>query len=69
MPDLLIGLKSHRLLDVGGHFAMRPKAYNLLACWNDFVMFSLRGIEFASRSKGLVAAEAIVCTVDFNVKG
>lgn len=29
-------------------------------------MFSLRGIEFASRSKGLVAAEAIV---DFNVKG
>lgn len=32
-------------------------------------MFSLRGIEFASRSKGLVAAEAIVYTVDFNVKG
>lgn len=25
MPDFLIGLKSHKLLDVGGHLAMRPK--------------------------------------------
>lgn len=36
MPDLLIGLKSHKLLDVGGHFAMRPKhdVKRLIICWH-----------------------------------
>lgn len=36
MPDLLIGLKSHKLLDVDGHFAMRPKhdVKRLIICWH-----------------------------------
>lgn len=36
MPNLLIGLKSHKLLDVGGHFAMRPKhdVKRLIICWH-----------------------------------
>lgn len=69
MFDLLIGLKSYKLFDVGGYFVMRFKVYNLLVCWNDFVMFFFRGIEFVLRLKGLVVVEVIVYTVDFNVKG